>query len=85
MDDKQKQNYLDCGGVFCPFCGSGDIEASESVNVDGGVGTQGVSCNICMEDWTDVYKLFDVQLVKHDPHCTCNTCIAELDGQDMRG
>lgn len=66
MDEKQKQNYLDCGGVLCPFCGSSSISANEAVDVDGGVGTQSVSCGECMEEWTDVYKLFDVQPVPID-------------------
>lgn len=62
MTDEQKQNYLDCGGVFCPFCQSHDIEG-QSIDVEEGLATQEMHCNECEEDWTDVYKLSSVRVV----------------------
>ena len=58
---EMKQKYLDSKGVVCPFCCSHNIEADESVNVDAGFGSQSVHCNICDADWTDIYKLWDVE------------------------
>jgi len=44
----------------CPDCHSGEIEGG-SVDIDAGVATQKVVCNVCDAVWTDIYKLTSFQ------------------------
>jgi hypothetical protein len=49
-------DYVAHGGNRCPFCGSNDIEGSET-NIDDGVAWQEVGCYACDKSWSDIYKL----------------------------
>ena len=60
LTQKEKEYYLENNGVCCLYCGSDNIDAIENVQVDGGIGTQGVECLDCGEDWTDIYRLINV-------------------------
>jgi transcription elongation factor Elf1 len=53
---EQEAKYLAEGGGICPFCHSQDITGG-SVEIEGRVAYQDVSCNICDESWTDEYTL----------------------------
>lgn len=44
-----------CGGI-CPVCGSDQVEGG-SIAIDGPCASQGVVCNDCNAEWTDVYQL----------------------------
>jgi formate dehydrogenase maturation protein FdhE len=59
MQVKQARTYLEQQGVMCPFCGSWDIEGG-SMDFEAGEIAQKISCHVCSEQWTDVYKLVAV-------------------------
>lgn len=66
MDPKLKQKYLDCGGTFCPFCGSDDIRHDTlgmGIEADGTLSNE---CNVCFEEWYDQYELKEVCYVPGD-------------------
>src|SRR5216684_3541053 len=56
MKPEKAKEYLEQGGLACPFCGSWDI-AGGSMDFDAGEIAQRISCPKCNEQWTDVYKL----------------------------
>ncbi len=58
--EKLVQEYINCGGVFCPFCQSNEL-STHNVEFNEGVATQDVSCNDCQKHWTDTYTLLSVQ------------------------
>lgn len=64
ITEKQKNTYIEAGGVCCPFCGSSDIEG-QSVEVDAGRATQSMGCLACHREWTDQYVLADVIPAEH--------------------
>ena len=49
--------YVQRKGLHCPFCLSPEIEATSSVEVDGGTATQDIHCLDCAQSWTDVDHL----------------------------
>lgn len=51
-----QQQYIQHGGVCCPFCLSRDISGG-SVTVQHGVASQDVFCHACDKSWTDSYRL----------------------------
>ena len=53
-----RENYIEGGGVHCPFCQSTDITASP---FEGDTKSQQVNCDNCGETWYDLYKLIDIQ------------------------
>jgi len=59
MDAKTKIEYLHNPDI-CPFCKSNDLEAT-SMDVDSNRAWQPVKCNGCGEEWTDIYKLVDIE------------------------
>ena len=56
LTEEARQQYVQDGGVHCPYCGSADIEGS-SLEVDGGSTIQKIYCLDCDREWTDVYQL----------------------------
>jgi transcription elongation factor Elf1 len=61
MTKKQKKDYIKSGYNKCPGCGSTDI-CGGSVEVDGNIAIQNVSCNECDKIWNDIYTLSDVEI-----------------------
>jgi len=59
---EKKEEYLDSGGMFCPYCDSTSVHAVGGVDVEGNVGTQLVKCNDCTRMWNDIYKLINIVL-----------------------
>ena len=59
ITEKQKKQYITNGGVACPKCGEYDIVGG-MLNVYEGIATQSCHCANCGEEWTDIYKLYDV-------------------------
>ena len=55
VEDKLSEKYVKDYGR-CPICGDSDI-VGESINIDGDVATQAVSCSACGSSWYDWYKL----------------------------
>lgn len=53
MTSKQ---YAQMGGARCPFCGNEDIVGS-SFNWEAEYLYQDLTCNVCLEDWADEYRL----------------------------
>jgi transcription elongation factor Elf1 len=60
LTKEQKEKYLKNGTNLCPFCESSDIVGG-SVEIDGAVAWQEVSCSECGEVWQDVYKFAFVE------------------------
>lgn len=60
MPKKQKpmtdKEYVQTGGVRCPYCRSTNVEG-QSIDVDAGEATQEMGCNDCNAEWVDCYKL----------------------------
>lgn len=72
MDDKPEikqkltsediKNYIDEGGVRCPYCGSYNISTytPHIVDEDRGGLVQKVCCGNCRKTWADFYKIVEV-------------------------
>lgn len=58
--DERQKAYIEIGGTKCPFCWSPDI-AGDSVEVNEGIATQRMGCNLCDEEWIDTYALKSVE------------------------
>lgn len=63
MKRENKQQYLDEGGIKCPYCRSEDIW-SQSRLITEPVMYQKVDCHTCNRTWVDEYTLTDV-LTEH--------------------
>jgi len=61
LSDGVKEDYLLGGGNHCPYCASHDITALIFNGEDGG---QPVRCESCQKEWTDIYKLVDIQEIE---------------------
>lgn len=59
MNDQQKQTYIEDGGVFCPFCGNGNIQVFDT-NEHAGKLYRYVTCHACGKEWTETFTLTDV-------------------------
>ena len=57
---KQKKDYIKGGQNGCPYCGSDDIEGG-FVEIDSGGAWQEVYCHICHKEWSDIYKMVDIE------------------------
>ena len=49
--------YRDIGGTCCPYCGSEDIEGTDSIQISGGIAWGSIICNSCGKTWNDIYTL----------------------------
>lgn len=58
---EQRKNYIEIGGVRCPFCNSEEIESTDSFDGDADSCWQEMQCLNCEEEWTDYYKLIYVE------------------------
>ena len=54
--EKDLKEYVERGGIRCPFCSSDQIEGG-SFDYEGAQVWQKISCLSCGEEWTDVYEL----------------------------
>lgn len=55
-DVMNNEEYVAKAGNVCPACGSDDIEGG-SIDVEGKIAKQEVSCNNCDAEWSDNYML----------------------------
>jgi transposase-like protein len=60
ITEKNRKNYLQNGGVKCPYCQSNNIDAIHISLFHGGA-RQTVICNACNESWIDIYELTGVE------------------------
>ena len=58
-----RKDYLESGGMICPYCQSTNIEG-RSVDIDGGKAYQKVFCVDCAGTWQDEYTLTAVALLE---------------------
>jgi len=56
-----KKEYIASDQSICPYCKSDDIEGG-FVEIDTSGAWQPVSCNECMREWNDIYKLVDMEV-----------------------
>lgn len=61
MEKYNKQQYLDEGGVKCPYCGNDNLEC-ETITTDDNFIHRKVNCHVCGKTWLDVYTLTDILL-----------------------
>jgi hypothetical protein len=64
LTEDRKKDYVKSGGGFCPYCMRKDIVADEQVQMDGPVGGQTISCNLCGERWSDLVSLTGIQEIE---------------------
>lgn len=55
------QEYIDCGGSFCLYCGSTDIRAGK-LEAEDYQAWSPVTCQTCAREWQDVYHLAAVDI-----------------------
>lgn len=58
---KQVKEYISSGGTVCPYCECDQLEGIAGVEVNDGVGYQGVKCTECGKTWTDIYRLVNLE------------------------
>jgi len=56
LTKEQKLEYIESGGIACPYCGAQSLEKSE-VEYDADSLTVEVECRTCQENWIDEYKI----------------------------
>lgn len=56
MAKSNSKEYASQGGVYCPVCGSEDIEGYDT-EFDIGMAWQNCTCAACKSEWTDTYTL----------------------------
>ncbi len=66
MKPMSSKEYADNSGMLCPYCGGCDTVATESVQMDGGIGTQEIECNDCHKIWTDIVKVVGYRKNKYE-------------------
>jgi transposase-like protein len=54
-----KQQYLDEGGVKCPYCRSKDLKC-KFITTNNGLAHQEINCCTCNKTWLDVYTLTNI-------------------------
>lgn len=59
LTKEQEKQYLEKGGVYCPHCGSDDLESS-CIDLDCDMATVNVKCCSCQSDWYDVLKFVGI-------------------------
>ncbi len=60
MTEEQERDYLENGGVRCPYCKSTHISGSDLV-FDTANLHQEVECSNCRKEWVDHYTLVAVE------------------------
>lgn len=60
LDAEARGAYL-ASPLHCPFCDHPQISAGDIEDGDPFVIRQNVVCDICGEEWTDVYRLVDIE------------------------
>ncbi|MDD5547062.1 MAG: hypothetical protein PHO67_07930 [Candidatus Omnitrophica bacterium] len=55
LTSEQVGDYIESGGANCPFCESDQIEGG-SIEVDGEIASQNMTCNACDKKWTDNFR-----------------------------
>ena len=61
ITEEQRKYYLEHSGLRCPFCHSDNIE-SGPLECDQDPYSD-IKCNACGKEWTDLYKLVDIEEV----------------------
>lgn len=55
-----KGQYISNGGNICPYCNSSDLRGGK-LNADSDSAWRSVRCNTCGKEWSDIYKLVDIE------------------------
>lgn len=62
MNDRQKKDYVDCGGLFCPYCGADSVSCWDAFTThENGEGRQKVECEACGRAWMEIYRLETIE------------------------
>ena len=56
-----KKTYVVNGGRWCPYCGTDNIEATGTAQMDGPDGRQRVECLKCGRVWHDLLGLVGIE------------------------
>lgn len=65
LTQKQMEEYVESGGHNCPHCGAqdgvdGESLTGSSVDIDGPLAWQDMTCGRCGNSWRDCYKLIGI-------------------------
>lgn len=60
LTESQKKEYIDRGGLRCPYCQSKEIGNRGAISADEQP-TVEVRCDECGKGWTDIFALTDIQ------------------------
>jgi len=56
---EQREYYLKNHGISCPFCHSNELD-SDPIKYDLDPSAN-IRCGKCGKEWTDIYKLVDIE------------------------
>ena len=59
ITEEMKKEYLEAGGMLCPYCGSHSVRA-DHIDCDSDEAWSKVRCEDCGKKWKDLYKLTDI-------------------------
>jgi hypothetical protein len=61
---EQQKDYVDCGGLRCPFCGSEAVECwGPFTTGENGQGWQKMECDSCEKAWEEIYQLSGIRFL----------------------
>lgn len=60
LTESQKKEYIDRGGLRCPYCQSKETGNCGSVSWDEQPSVE-VKCDTCEKTWIDIFTLTDIQ------------------------
>jgi hypothetical protein len=56
LTQEQVNKYISNDSAVCPFCGSDDLQGSDTESNEGVI-TQYIECKTCVNGWDDIYTL----------------------------
>jgi predicted Zn-ribbon and HTH transcriptional regulator len=63
MTKEQKAVYLNASNI-CPHCQSDQLSGG-FISAEDGVATQSIECLRCKAEWTDIYRLVNVEAAEY--------------------
>ena len=59
--EEQKIEYIQKNGNCCPDCGINDVQTVGPIESDAGIAWQSCWCEHCGAEWSDEYKLVNIE------------------------
>ena len=62
FSEQQEKDYVDCGGVFCPFCNAESVEWWDAMTTgENGSASQEMLCLKCGKTWKEIYQMTGIR------------------------